>query len=403
MYRSLTPIISSFMFLATAVLYGQQSPPTELIKEQVKDEAKPQAVGKTKADEPVKDKGKVKTSTDEEPVITHHSMRVDGKVLAYTATAGLMPIKDSKGDVEARIFYMAYTVDAVSPINQRPLMFSFNGGPGSASVWLHLGTLGPRRVKLTDEPTIPSPPFSLVENEATWLDRTDLVFIDPVGTGFSRAAKPELNSKFHALHGDITSVGEFIRMYLSRYDRWASPLYLIGESYGTTRAAGLAGHLVDQGIAFNGLVLISCALDFQGFVFSQGNDIPFLTYLPSYAASAWYHKKLPADLQQTELSAVLSEVEQWTDRDYASILARGDRLSANERHNAAAKLARYTGLSASDIDANNLRIEMSHFCKDGADPESRAIFDHVVCTTGKGRVDWDGDTRTRTPLGVQLE
>jgi carboxypeptidase C (cathepsin A) len=309
MHRSMMTISSLFVFLGTAVLYAQQPRATELVKEQAKDEAKPPATAKSRADELAKDKEKLKTSTDEEPVVTQHNVRVDGKVLAYTTTAGLMPIKDAKGDVEARIFYMAYTLNATGPPNQRPVMFSFNGGPGSASIWLHLGALGPRRVGLTDEPTIPSPPFSLVENEATWLDRTDLVFIDPVGTGFSRAAKPELNSKFHALRGDITSVGEFIRMYLSRYDRWASPLYLIGESYGTTRAAGLAGHLIDQGIAFNGLVLISCALDFQGFVFSQGNDMPFLTYLPSYAASAWYHKKLPADLQQTELLAVFREVE----------------------------------------------------------------------------------------------
>jgi carboxypeptidase C (cathepsin A) len=373
MYRSLTPTLSLFVFLATAVLYAQQPPQVESTKGQIKEEAKPQEVAKTKADEPAKEREKGKTSTDEESVITHHSVRVDGKALAYTATTGLMPIKDVKGETEARIFYMAYTLDDSGPISKRPLMFSFNGGPGSASVWLHLGTLGPRRVGLTDEPTIPAPPFSLVDNEATWLDRTDLVFIDPVGTGFSRAAKPELNSKFHALHGDITSVGEFIRMYLSRYDRWASPLYLIGESYGTTRAAGLAGYLVDQGIAFNGLVLVSCALDFQGFVFSQGNDMPFLTYLPSYTASAWYHKKLPADLQQTELPAVLREVELWSDREYASILARGDRLSDNERREASVKLARYTGLSPADIDANNLRIEMSHFCKELLKQERRSI------------------------------
>ena len=373
MYRSLTPILSSFVFLATVGLYGQQPATSDLAKPQAKDEAKSQTVGKAKADEPAKDKEKGKISTDEEPVITHHSLRVDGKLLSYTATAALMPIKDAKGDIEARIFFIAYTADTAGPTNQRPVMFSFNGGPGSASVWLHLGTLGPRRVKLTDEPTIPAPPFSLVENEATWLDRTDLVFIDPVGTGFSRAAKPELSSKFHTLRGDITSVGEFIRMYLTRYDRWTSPLYLIGESYGTTRAAGLAGHLVDQGIVFNGLVLISCALDFQAFVFSQGNDTPFLTYLPSYTASAWYHKKLPPDLQQTELRAVLLEVERWTDREYASILARGDRLSANERRDAAAKLARYTGLSSDDIDANNLRIEMSHFCKELLKQERRSI------------------------------
>ena len=148
---------------------------------------------------------------------------------------------------------------------------------------------------------------------------------------------------------------------------------LIGESYGTTRAAGLAGYLVDQGIAFNGLVLVSCALDFQGFVFSQGNDLPFLTYLPSYAASAWYHKKLAPDLQQADLPAVLKEVEQWTDREYASILARGDRLTEVERHEAAAKLARYTSLSPSDIDANNLRIGMSHFCKELLKQDRRSI------------------------------
>jgi carboxypeptidase C (cathepsin A) len=359
------------MFPITVALYAQQPPLSEPAKVQVKDETKAQTVAKTKVDEPAKEK--LKTSTDEDLVITHHSVHIDGNVVAYTAATGLMPIKDAKGEVEARIFYMAYTVDSTTLAKDRPVMFSFNGGPGSASVWLHLGALGPWRVSLTDEPTIPSPPFRLVENEASWLDRTDLVFIDPVGTGFSRAAKPELNSKFHALRGDITSVGEFIRMYLSRYDRWASPLYLIGESYGTTRAAGLTGYLVDQGIAFNGLILVSCALDFQGFIFSQGNDIPFLTYLPSYTASAWYHKKLPSDLQQAELLAVLKEVEQWTDREYASILARGDRLSENERREAAGNLARYTGLSPLDIDANNLRIEMTHFCKSLLKQERRSI------------------------------
>ena len=191
--------------------------------------------------------------------VTHHQIRLGGAELKYTATAGLMPIKDDKGETEARIFFMAYTRDDAGPVDARPLLFSFNGGPGSASVWLHLGALGPRRVAAPDEPVIPAPPFRLVDNDATWLDRADLVFIDPVGTGYSRAAKPELNAKFHSLRGDIESVGEFIRMYLTRYDRWSSPLYLIGESYGTTRAAGLAGHLVDLGIAFNGVILVSCA------------------------------------------------------------------------------------------------------------------------------------------------
>jgi carboxypeptidase C (cathepsin A) len=367
-------VMATLTLMMSAAALSAQQPPAEPTKAQTKVENKAATgVPKSKAEEPAKEKEKAKTSTDEEPVITHHQIPLDGKELKYTATAGLMPIKDEKGEVEARIFFVAYTLDDAGPSTSRPLMFSFNGGPGSASVWLHLGSLGPRRVTLTDEPTIPAPPFHLVDNEATWLDRADLVFIDPVGTGFSRAAKPELNAKFHAVRGDITSVGEFIRMYLTRNDRWGSPLYLIGESYGTTRAAGLAGHLVDQGIAFNGVILVSCALDFMGFVFNDGNDLPYLTYLPSYTASAWYHKKLPADLQNVELSAVLNEVEQWTDREYASILARGDRLTADERRGAAARLARYTGLSAADIEANHLRIEMSHFCKELLKSEHRSI------------------------------
>jgi carboxypeptidase C (cathepsin A) len=371
MERALSLLTTMLVILPAIVLGAQQPPTSDSAKAWPKVETKVETSVKVKADEPVKDKAK--TSVDEEPVVTRHHIRIDGKELAYTATASLMPIKDAKGEVEARIFFMAYTLNGAGAAAKRPLMFSFNGGPGSASVWLHLGALGPRRVALPEEPIIPAPPFRLVDNEATWLDRTDLVFIDPVGTGFSRAAKPELNAKFHALRGDITSIAEFIRMYISRYDRWASPLYLIGESYGTTRAAGLAGYLVDQGIAFNGLVLVSCALDFQGFVASQGNDLPFLNYLPSYAAGAWYHKKLPADLQQVELAAVLREVEQWTERDYASILARGDRLTAGERREAAARLSRYTGLDISDIDANNLRIGMSHFCKELLKKERRSV------------------------------
>src|SRR6185295_12513097 len=178
-----------------------------------------------------------------------------------------MPIKADQGEPEASIFYVAYTLDGASETAKRPLMFSFNGGPGSSSVWLHLGALGPRRVRMLD-------------NDQTWLDRTDLVFIDPVGTGYSRPAKPELGSKFWNLDGDIQSVGEFIRLYLTRYKRWASPLFLVGESYGTTRAAGLAGHLIDRGIAFNGIVLVSSILNFQTAEFSKGNDLPYVLYLP---------------------------------------------------------------------------------------------------------------------------
>ena len=174
------------------------------------------------------------TDKDHETVVTKHSLKLGDQTIAYTATAGTLPLKNDKGETEANLFYIAYTHND-KDASKRPLMFSFNGGPGSSSVWLHLGVLGPKRVEFPDGPDIPKPPYRLVDNDATWLKATDLVFIDPVGTGYSRASKPELNAKFHGLTGDIASVGDFIRLYLTRNDRWSSPLYLVGESYGTMR------------------------------------------------------------------------------------------------------------------------------------------------------------------------
>src|SRR6266404_1060513 len=183
-------------------------------------------------------------TAEEPPVVTHHEIRAGGRTLRYTATVGMMPLKNREGETEARIFFMAYTLDDAGSRGHRPLTFSFNGGPGSASVWLHLGAIGPKRVPMNPDGTMPPPPYQLVDNEHTWLNQTDLVFIDPVGTGYSRAARPELASKFFGLQGDIESVGEFIRMYLTRYERWTSPLFLAGESYGTTRASALSGYLI---------------------------------------------------------------------------------------------------------------------------------------------------------------
>src|SRR6266853_2153401 len=203
------------------------------------------------------------TPAEELPVVTHHEIRAGSKTLHYTATVGMMPLKNREGETEARIFFMAYTLDDVGNRAHRPLTFSFNGGPGSASVWLHLGAIGPRRVPMNPDGTMPAPPYALVDNQQTWLDQTDLVFIDPVGTGYSRAARPELASRFFGLQGDIESVGEFIRMYLTRYERWTSPLFLAGESYGTTRASALSGYLIGRGIAFNGIVLISTIMNFE--------------------------------------------------------------------------------------------------------------------------------------------
>lgn len=312
----------------------------------------------------VDDKSSLKSidAGEPEPVVTRHEIRINGKVLKYAVTTGRLAIRNAEGEVEAHMFFMAYTADPAGPgADQRPLMFSFNGGPGSSSVWLHLGALGPRRVKMLPEGNMPAPPFELVDNEFTWLDRTDMVFIDPVGTGYSRPLKKELGPKFWTVQGDIESIGEFIRLYISRYERWQSPLFVIGESYGTFRAAGLAGYLIDKGIAFNGVLMVSTFLNFETLNTSRGNENGYLLFLPTFTATAWYHKKLPPDLQK-DLKATLRDVEQWALADYAAALAKGDRLAGAERQEIIDRLARYTGLSKTYIDNSNLRVLPSQFC-----------------------------------------
>ena len=310
--------------------------------------------------------------TDAPPVVTRHAINVGGRQLRYTVTTGVMPLKSASGETEARIFYMAYTLDGGQRPADRPLMFSFNGGPGSSSVWLHLGALGPRRVEMTPEGFMPAPPFRLVDNDQTWLDVTDLVFIDPVGTGYSRAARPDLAQRYFGLQGDIQSVGEFIRLYLTRNQRWSSPLFLVGESYGTTRAAGLAGYLIDRGIAFNGVLLVSSILNFQTARFARGNDLPYVLFLPTYTATAWYHKKLPPDLQR-DLRRTLEEVERWAMTDYAAALAKGSSLTPQERQEVIDKLARYTGLDRRWLDNSDLRVEIQRFDKELLRDERRTV------------------------------
>ncbi len=310
------------------------------------------------------------------PIETHHTIAVNGRTLSYTVTTGRLPLtNEEKGEVEAHVFFVAYTLDRPegTPASTRPLIFVFNGGPGSSSVWLHLGAVGPRRVLMQDEGWMPAPPYRLVDNPHTWLDLADLVFIDPVGTGFSRAVKPELNQQYWGLYGDLQAVGEFIRLYLTRYGRWASPLFLAGESYGTTRAAGLAGLLVDRGIAFNGIVLISTTLNFQTLEFEHGNDLPYALFLPTYTATAWYHHRLPADLQEKPLRAVLDEVEAWAGSEYLIALAKGDRLTDSERQAVVKKLARYTGLEPRYIEGTRLRIEIMRFCKELLRDQGRTV------------------------------
>src|SRR5215208_921714 len=312
-------------------------------------------------------------------VITQHTVRIGGKEIKYTVTAGTMVIKEETADREkeaegekprAQVFFVAYTKDSgsskatggASALHKRPLTFSFNGGPGSSSVWLHLGVLGPRRVVLTEEGELPPPPFELTDNQYSLLDETDLVFIDPVSTGYSRAVDGQKPKEWHEFRKDIESVGDFIRLYTTRYNRWLSPKFLIGESYGTTRAAGLSGYLQERhGLYLNGLMLISAVLDFTTILFNTNNELPFTLYLPGYAATAWYHKK--AGVGQP-LRKFLQEAEDFARGEYASALMKGDLLNSEERNHIVQELARFTGLSTEFIERTNLRVIDQHFFKE---------------------------------------
>src|SRR5271157_4975288 len=348
-----------FMFVVCAIgLAAQQKESAEAGKSAEKGAQTTEKSGKLPADSE-----KPAAQKEEAPIVTHHEIHIGGRVLHYTATAGYMPIRNEEGtEVEANIFFVAYTLDNASP--NRPLMFSFNGGPGSASIWLHIGAIGPRRVKMLPDGGMPPPPFELVDNEQTWLDQTDLVFIYPVGTGYSRATKKEFAKKFFGVKGDIASVGEFIRLYLSRYERWTSPLFLVGESYGTTRAAGLSGYLVDRGVALSGVVLVSSVLNFETLEFTRGNDLPYILYFPSYTSTAWHHKKLPSDLQQRDLQSVLRDAEQFASGPYAAALGKGDNLTPQERQSLVDQVSRFTGLDRSVVDENDMRIKQWIFCRE---------------------------------------
>jgi carboxypeptidase C (cathepsin A) len=310
--------------------------------------------------------------TPEDNIVqTQHTLTIGGVSLNYTATTGTIVLreeseKDDKAEGEkakASIFFVAYTKNDVVDAGKRPITFAFNGGPGSSSVWLHLGLLGPKRVHMDDTNILP-PPYKLVENEYSLLDVTDLVFIDPVSTGFSRAVPGEKPKEFHGFTKDIESVGDFIRLYATRYQRWNSPKFLAGESYGTTRSAGLSGYLQSRhGMYLNGIILISSILNFQTARFTNGNDLPYILFLPTYTATAWYHQQLDADLQ-ADLHATLAEAENFALGDYASALMQGSALPVAEQEAIAAKLARYTGLSADYILKTNLRIEIFRFTKE---------------------------------------
>jgi len=335
-------------------LAQQQPPPQDKAAEKPKEEKKP--------------------PTPEEKIVqTKHSLKIGGQEIKYTATAGTILLKLEDGTPKASIFYVAYTKDDVSDPSQRPLTFSFNGGPGSASVWLHLGLFGPRRVQMGDAGALLPPPYKLVDNDVSLLDISDLVFIDPVSTGYSRAVPGEAPQQFHGVTPDLESVADFIRLYATRNKRWSSPKFLAGESYGTTRAAGLSGYLQEHfGMYLNGIILISSILNFETVEFDAGNDLPYILYLPTYTAIAWYHKKLPPDLQG-DLQKAIEESRKFATGEYADVLAAGDTLPPARRAEVAQKLSRFTGLSPDYVDRANLRIEIMRFTKELLRSERRTI------------------------------
>jgi carboxypeptidase C (cathepsin A) len=306
-----------------------------------------------------KDKEERYDMTEVAPVVTHHQITVDGKLLKYSATTGRLPIKRGDGKIEAEMFFVAYTLDGQDAA-KRPLTFAFNGGPGSSTIWLHMGALGPRKVVLQPEGFMPPAPYHIEDNPYTLLDKTDLVLIDAIGTGFSRAADAEMFKKFWGVKGDIEAFSEFIRLYITRNERWSSPLYILGESYGTTRAAGIAGYLADQGISFNGITLLSMVLNFQTLEDNKTNDEPYIFLLPSFTMIAGYHHKLPADLTQ-DMNKAREESEKFASGDYAQALAKGDALTPEERQKVIDQLSRFTGLSKEVIDEANLRIDVGKF------------------------------------------
>ncbi|MEV0999742.1 peptidase S10 [Nonomuraea sp. NPDC050202] len=309
---------------------------------------------------------------------------------SYTATTGTVVLREevtTDGRFEglrpkAEVFVTAYTMDGADPLS-RPITFAFNGGPGSSSVWLHLGVLGPRRVVMGDAGALLPPPYGLADNEESLLRVSDLVFIDPISTGYSRVAEGEKAEPYHGFSGDLESIGEVIRLWTTRNGRWMSPKFLAGESYGTVRASGLAEHLQSRyGMYLNGVMLISSVLDYITGEFNEGNDLAYALYLPTYAAIA-HHHGLHGD---RPLADVLREAEAYADRDYLWALARGNRLSGQERAAAVAKVAALTGLSEDYVDRVNLRIEHIRFFTEVLRPRRQIV----------GRLDgrftgWDPD------------
>lgn len=349
--------IFPLLILIFASAYAQEKPAAE--------EKKPPAVEEKPVD-PIQKKGTVK---------------IDGKDFSYVSTVGKMVLKNKKGEPRASIFYTSYTRENAGDLSKRPVMFAFNGGPGSSAVWLHIGILGPRRLDLPGDGTQPvTPPARLINNDQSILDVCDLVFIDPVTTGYSRATGKTDEKEFHGLKEDIESVGDFIRMWITNNHRWGSPKYLCGESYGGVRAAGLASHLQERyGMSLNGVILLSSLLDYRTLVASHGSHLSYQVYLPTFATTALHHGKIKG-----EQNAVYQAAKEYAYGDYALALLKGNEIKPEEFEKTATKLAELTGVSADIWKKHQLCLDPTTFRAELLRAEGKVIgrFD--------ARVAWDG-------------
>ena len=301
---------------------------------------------------------------DPAPVVTEGEVTIDGRLVRYRATAGTLVQRGEKGEARAHLFYVAYTRLDAGDAAARPVTFSFNGGPGSASVWLHLGGLGPKRVVMADDGAAVPAPYVLADNPWSWLDETDLVFVDPVSAGFSRAAKDVDVKQFHGFTADLESLADFIQVWTTRNARWLSPKFLVGESYGTTRVTALSERLQQKhDLYVSGVMLVSSILNFQTARFAPGNDLPYPLFLPTYTATAWRHGRLKGDWAKT-LEGALRRAEAFAQREYTLALMQGDALPAAEREQVAAALAELTGLRPEFILRHNLRVSIGRFVRE---------------------------------------
>src|SRR5438552_14700415 len=341
-------------------------------------------------------------AAEEKIAQTLHAIRIDGREIRYTATAGTLPIRLDDGQIAARMFFVAYTKDG-EDAKTRPVSFLYNGGPGAATIWLHMGSFAPRKLQMADEGLQPAPPYHLVDNEYSLLDATDMVYVDAIDTGYSRAVAGVSNTQFHGVRGDLRAFGEFINGYLKTYNRWPSPKFLIGESYGTIRSAGLSQELQTRhGVELNGIVLVSSLLTYQTISSSPQNDLAIVDFVQTYAATAWFHHRLPADLMKLDLKAVVDQARTFAFGEYAQALAKGNSLPAAERRAAAQKIARLTGLSAEFIERANLRLEPGRSRKQLLRDKRETVGRRASRCTGVD-VDAAGEAQEYDPSNTALQ